>query len=180
MSVIWRSETDFSFPHVGDCVEAARSVFAQLGPGRSEAVYQSAMEVELRARGLHVESHPIVPVLYREHSVGHMVPDLIVERELIVELKAIMRLSNNIRSPEHAQLASYMRRLRKEVGLLINFPATLVCSGIEARVLWQMEETLEDVCSTDDTVALQRACTSGSVKRRLVEERKRPRLTPII
>ena len=96
--------------------EAAIQIMEVLGVGYSEAVYHQALEVELRLRGLKYESKPPLPVLYKGHAVARLEPDLVVEKEMVVELKAYGSRFNG-----RNQLERYLRHGAYKQGLLVNF-----------------------------------------------------------
>lgn len=111
----------------GQIIQAAMRVHSALGPGLLESAYQVCLEHEMRLRGLHVEGQVEFPVEYRGVRVkmGYRA-DYVVERCVIVELKAIARVL-----PVHeAQLLSYLKMSGLQVGLLINFHATHLRDGI--------------------------------------------------
>jgi GxxExxY protein len=88
-----------------------------LGHGFLEGVYRRALVVVLRQKGLSVEAEVSLQVMFRGESVGDFCADLIVERQVLVELKAVKALA-----PEHqAQVINYLKATGLEVGLLINF-----------------------------------------------------------
>ncbi len=89
-----------------------------LGPGHLEKVYENALVHRLRKLGLKVDpQHPIDVFDEDGTPIGHMVVDLRVHPELIVELKAVKALAT-----EHeAQILGYLRAAQLEHGLLINF-----------------------------------------------------------
>ena len=92
-------------------------VYNELGFGFLESVYARAMTVALQASGLHVETEIPIPVWFREHQVGDFRADLVVERCLLLELKAVRVLE-----PAHeAQTLNYLRATELEVALLLNF-----------------------------------------------------------
>ncbi len=98
-------------------IGAYRVVYNTLGFGFAERVYHAAMVVELRRADLRVESEVALPVHYRSHLVGEFYADLVVNDCVIVELKAVKALLDEHR----AQLFSYLKASRFEVGLLMNF-----------------------------------------------------------
>ena len=103
----------------GQIIGAAIEVHSHLGPGFLESVYENALCVELRHRGLAFERQAEIAIVYRDTEVGRHRIDLAVESTVIVELKAIKALV-----PIHfATLGSYLRAYRKRVGLLLNFYA---------------------------------------------------------
>ena len=88
-----------------------------LGPGFLEKVYENALLVELKARGLRaVAQHPI-KVKYKDQIVGEYFADLFVEDEVIIELKTVDR----IEKIHEAQLLNYLKATGIKVGLLVNF-----------------------------------------------------------
>jgi len=88
-----------------------------LGPGFLEKVYENALLVELRIRGLKAESQVPIRVFYKENAVGEYIADILVEEKVIVELKTIEKL-NKI---HEAQLLNYLKATGIQVGLLVNF-----------------------------------------------------------
>jgi GxxExxY protein len=97
---------------------AAMEVYNTLGPGLLESVYHQAMIVELQDRGLNVKSEVPIQVNYKGKNIDcNLRLDLIVEDQVIVELKSVEELL-----PVHyKQLKTYLRLLNKELGWLINF-----------------------------------------------------------
>jgi GxxExxY protein len=92
-------------------------VYNRLGYGFLEKVYERALAIELRERGLRVACQKPVKVCYGVRMVGDYFADLVVEDSVIVELKAAEALH-----PAHeAQLVNYLRATEIEVGLLLNF-----------------------------------------------------------
>jgi GxxExxY protein len=107
-------------------IGAAIEVHRNLGPGFLESVYEEAMVVELGLRALPFERQRPVPVRYKGRDVGEGRIDLVVDKELIVELKAVDALA-----PIHtAQVLSYLKAMRLPLGLLINFNVPILRSGI--------------------------------------------------
>ena len=109
-------------------IGAAIEVHRHLGPGLLESAYQSCLAFELRQRGLRVEEQKPLPVTYKDVKLdcGYRL-DLVVDDEIIVEVKAVETLL-----PIHdAQLLSYLRPAHKKVGLLINFHVPVLKSGLK-------------------------------------------------
>ncbi|HUI27068.1 MAG TPA: GxxExxY protein [Candidatus Kryptonia bacterium] len=104
---------DLTFAIIG----AAMEVHRELGPGFLESIYQAAMEVELRTRQIPFESQKRIAVAYRDVSIGDHVLDLVVQGQVVVELKAVKDLNDQHR----AQVLSYLKASGLPVGLLINF-----------------------------------------------------------
>jgi GxxExxY protein len=112
-------------------IGAAIEVHRVLGPGFLESVYEEALCLELSARGLSFLRQPIVAVEYKGHHVGESRLDVLIENQLIVELKAVESLA-----PIHtAQVLSYLKTTGYELGLLINFNVPMLKQGLRRIVL---------------------------------------------
>ncbi len=97
---------------------AAMEVYNHFGPGLLESVYEKAMIQELTLRGLKVESQVPLTIQYKGTLIGNDLRlDLLVEEELVVELKSV----EEIKDIYYKQLRTYLKLLNKEEGLLINF-----------------------------------------------------------
>jgi GxxExxY protein len=93
-----------------------------------ESVYHKCMEIELKKRGLQVESEVDLPVIYEGEKVidlGFRI-DLLVEAAVIVELKSV----EEVKPVHKKQLLTYLRLAKKDLGLLINFNEVLLKKGI--------------------------------------------------
>ena len=94
-----------------------KRVYADLGYGFLEKVYENSMVHELRQIGLEVEQQQKIAVYYPGVLVGEYYADIVVDGKVIVELKAASKIL-----PQHeAQLLNYLRATQFEVGLLLNF-----------------------------------------------------------
>jgi GxxExxY protein len=111
-----------------EIIGKAIAIHRVLGPGLLESVYEYFLAHELRKGGLRVEQQRPVAVEYQGQVVDlGFRPDLIVNGEVIVEVKTVEKLA-----PVHqAQLLSYLRLARIERGLLINFHAYALRDGIK-------------------------------------------------
>lgn len=98
-------------------IKAFYTVYNSLGYGFLEKVYENAMVIELGRLGLKVVPQAPILVFYDGQSVGEYYADLVVEDEVIVELKATRRLALE----NEAQLLNYLKATIYEVGLLLNF-----------------------------------------------------------
>ncbi len=108
-------------------VGAAIEVHRELGPGFLEPVYQEALEIELRARDIPFESQRRLAIHYKGHLLQkEYIADLVCYDQVIVELKALNRLS----SREEAQILNYLKAAGLKVGMLINF-------GSVGRLQWK-------------------------------------------
>jgi GxxExxY protein len=92
-------------------------VYPQLGYGFLEKVYENAMVIALASLGMKVEPQVEIIVYFQNQMVGEYFADLVVNDAVIVELKAVSRLS----SEHEAQLLNYLRATPYEVGLVLNF-----------------------------------------------------------
>jgi len=106
----------------------------RLGAGFLEAVYENALCVELRREGIYFEQQKPVNVIYREVVVGFYVVDLVVENQLIIELKALSQLNRQ----HEAQVMNYLKATGISVALLLNFGTPKL--GIR-RIVRQYKET---------------------------------------
>jgi len=109
-------------------IGAAIEVHRILGPGLLESAYEQCLCHELALRKLAFRRQESVPVIYKAVRLdcGYVL-DLVVEDQVVVELKAV-----DILLPVHAsQLLTYLRLLDKRVGLLINFRASRLVEGIK-------------------------------------------------
>jgi len=97
---------------------AAMEVYNFFGPGLLESVYEKALVRELQLRGLEVKTQLPVPIVYKDVVVGDELRlDILVENELIVELKSV----EEFKPVYYKQLRTYLKLSNKDVGLLINF-----------------------------------------------------------
>ena len=98
--------------------DLAREIYSQLGPGYSERVYHEAMGVLLREKGVSYESERIIPILFREHVIGHLRADMIINKETILEFKTIKTLND----AAELQGSNYLRLTGLKTAYLINYP----------------------------------------------------------
>ena len=88
-----------------------------LGPGFLEKVYENALLMELKARGLKAAAQFPIKVKYKDQIVGEYFADLLVEDQVIIELKTV----NRIEKIHEVQLLNYLKATGINVGLLVNF-----------------------------------------------------------
>jgi GxxExxY protein len=115
----------------GTIVSSAMRVHSLLGPGLLESAYQACLAHDLRKRGLRVETQVPLPVVFEGEKldIGYRI-DLLVEDLVIVEIKCVEAIH-----PVHqAQLLSYLRLSRRQLGLLINFYVAHLKDGITRMV----------------------------------------------
>jgi GxxExxY protein len=112
---------------VYEVVGAATEVYWQLGRGFLEPIYQEAFEIELSRRNIPFEPKRELTIVYKDQPLEKTyVPDVICFDQIVVELKALERLSG----VEQSQLLNYLKMTRMKVGLLINF-------GSRVRLEWK-------------------------------------------
>ena len=112
---------------IGCCI----AVHRVLGPGLLEGIYARALGLELAAAGIPFQREKAYPVTYRGEVLCQQYLDLVVEDQIVVELKSVEQLI----PVNHAQLLSYMRVAHKRVGLLINFNVVVLKDGLTRKVL---------------------------------------------
>jgi len=106
-------EEELSYKIRGCVFEVSR----ELGSGFAEKVYENALLLELRSKGIECKQQQALTVQYKKEVVGEYVVDILVEDKIILELKAVSKLL-----PVHeAQILNYLKASNKELGLLINF-----------------------------------------------------------
>ena len=110
---------------------AVYDVYKELGPGLLESVYEEALCFELEQRGLTVERQVQVPMKYKGNVLKtELRLDLIVENQVIVELKSVEEMKKVFSK----QLLTYLRLMNKKVGLLVNFKTDDILTSIKRMV----------------------------------------------
>jgi len=111
----------------GKIIKAALEVHNHLGPGLLESAYEECLVYELEKMGLMVERQKSVPLIYKEIRLecGYRI-DVLVEDKVIVELKSV----DEMLPVYEAQILTYLKLAKKEVGLLINFNVKQLKDGI--------------------------------------------------
>ncbi len=112
-------------------IACAIEVHKTLGPGLLEKLYREALLIELGLNGLKARKNVQIPVEYKGNSIGDYFIDLLVEEQVILELKSVERHDPVF----EAQILSYMKLARIKVGLLINFNSKLLKDGIKRFVI---------------------------------------------
>lgn len=100
-------------------IKAIINVHTALGPGFLETIYHNALVLELVQMNLKIEYEKEISVNYKGMNVGKHRIDILVEDEIIIELKAVEQLNKS----HYAQLKSYLKAAGLNIGLLVNFAA---------------------------------------------------------
>ncbi len=101
----------------GKIIKCAINVHKELGPGFLESIYQAALPMELAKEGLKVEREKKIKIFYNGKEIGSHRLDLVVEGQVIIELKTVKEFDDS----HMAQLLSYLKATDLNVGLLLNF-----------------------------------------------------------
>lgn len=108
-------------------IDATIEVHRELGPGYDEILYENALAVELELRGIPFNRQKTIQVFYKGVSVGEGRLDLLLDNELVVELKAVDELNQK----HLAQVISYLKATELPLGLLVNFHVDLLKKGLK-------------------------------------------------
>jgi GxxExxY protein len=95
------------------------SIYQTLGSGYSERIYHNALEVLLRKQFIPYETERIIPIKFDGHVIGNLRADLIIDNNLIVEIKAV---KSPFTSTMKTQIENYCKLTGIEKGVLVNFP----------------------------------------------------------
>jgi GxxExxY protein len=111
-----------------DVVDCCIAVHKQMGPGLLESIYEDCLMKEFELRGIAAKRQVTVPLVYKGHKLSKDFKiDILVEDEIILELKAAEELS-----PIYvAQIISYLKLADKRLGFLVNFNVPLMKQGIQ-------------------------------------------------
>lgn len=109
-----------------EILASAITVHKEMGPGLLESVYELCLLKELQLRGINAENQVLVPLFYKGEQLNKDFRiDILVEKEIVIELKAV-----DILLPVHdAQIISYLKLTNKKLGFLINFNVPLLKEG---------------------------------------------------
>jgi len=116
----------FRFHKMEFIQEAANKVFDTLGAGFTERIYHNSLEVLLRKNNIPFKSEHTIPVMFEGERVGEVRADLILDDNLVVELKSKRTINNN----HITQCSMYMKLTNIKNGIVINFPSN-DCEQIE-------------------------------------------------
>ncbi len=98
-------------------IGASMDVLNVLRPGLDEKLYENALVIELAERGISADSQKSYPVHYKEHFIGKLIPDLIIEDKIVADTK----IAESFNDAHLAQMLGYLAITGMEVGLLVNF-----------------------------------------------------------
>ncbi|MDQ3339724.1 MAG: GxxExxY protein [Myxococcota bacterium] len=116
-----------TFAIIGAAIEVHRT----LGPGYLEKIYDEALAIELRLRGHTVDRQQRIPIEYKGVLLAEHVLDMVVDGEIVLEIKAV----EDIHRVHCAQLHSYLTAGAFELGLLINFNVPVLKDGVKRVIL---------------------------------------------
>lgn len=109
-----------------EILDAAITVHREMGPGLLESVYELCLLKELQLRGIFAENQVLIPLFYKgERLHKDYRIDILVEKEIIIELKA----TEFILPVHEAQIISHLKLTNKKLGFLINFNVPLLKEG---------------------------------------------------
>ena len=107
-------ENDITYCIIG----AIYKVYRALGPGLLESIYEEALTYQLVLDGLKVERQVNIPIIYQGKELADKLKlDILVEDQIIVELKAVKELLD----VHYKQLLTYLKLANLHIGLLVNF-----------------------------------------------------------
>lgn len=98
-------------------IGCAFEVLNELGHGLNEKLYENALCVEFRRRGITFDQQRRFEVLYKGEHIGEFIPDLIAYGKVVVDTKCIERITDH----ERGQMLNYLRITKLPVGLILNF-----------------------------------------------------------
>ncbi len=122
---------DHDYQVTGQIIGCAIEVHKALGPGLKEGSYENALCEALARKNISFDRECSVPVVFHDVRVGKCRPDLIVEKAVVVEVKAVDRLIPLFTS----QVITYLRITHLRVGLILNFNVPRMADGIKRVVL---------------------------------------------
>lgn len=117
------------FERIGkEIIDSCFTVHKEMGPGLLESVYEMCLMKEFELRGINAESQVVIPLRYKGYELSKEFKiDILVEDEIILELKA----AENISHVYVAQIISYLKLTDKRLGYLINFNVPLMKNSVQ-------------------------------------------------
>ncbi len=119
MAEACKDRQEIDDPLTYEIIGAGQKVHRTLGPGFGESVYHKALGKELILREIPFESEPEFEVFYEGYLCGTFKPDLVVDKKVVVELKALAEVT----ARDRMQTISYLKASGLRTGLLLNFGA---------------------------------------------------------
>lgn len=101
----------------GVVIGAAMNIHSELGNGFPEIIYHRSLAIELQERGLSYVRELAMPLYYKDKEVGKRRLDFLVEKTVLVELKAVSEIDET----HYNQVLNYLTAYNIEIGLLLNF-----------------------------------------------------------
>jgi len=101
----------------GSIIGASMEVLRELRPGLDEKLYENALVMELESRGHRVEQQRSFPVLYKRKPVGLLIPDMIVDKKVVVDSKVVTEFNDH----HVSQMLGYLAITELRLALLVNF-----------------------------------------------------------
>jgi GxxExxY protein len=111
---------EVQYPHselTSEIIASAQTVHEDLRPGLDEVLYERALCIEFAERNINFVQQEVYAVKYKSRYIGDLIPDLIVDGRVIVDLKVVETFNDT----HVAQMLGYLNITGLEVGLLINF-----------------------------------------------------------
>lgn len=99
-------------------IQFSKNIFENLDKGYCENIYHNAFKVELQNNDIKFQSELNIPVKYKNFSIGIVRADLVIEKKIVIELKA---MSSSLSEKDVYQLKKYLKLLNIPIGFLINF-----------------------------------------------------------
>lgn len=121
-----------------EVIGAAIEVHRHLGPGFLTSVYEEALVVEMRLRGIPFQRNEPVGVSYKDEPVGGSLVDFIVGKALLLKIKTVEEIS----PLSMAEMISDLKAAGLDLGLILNFKAVTMKDGVK-RVVWTKKGTQE-------------------------------------
>ena len=144
-------------PVTHEIIGAAIEVHRELGPGILESAYEECLCFELAQRGVSVRRQTPLPIRYKGHEIEFgFRPDLIVENQVIVELKSVEKLIK----VHDAQLLTYLRLAGMDRGLIINFNSSPLIDGIRRLALTRSAVTAVSASESTERGIISRGSES--------------------
>ncbi len=113
-----KSEKNYKYSDLTEqIIKEAYHIFNSLGSGFMEKVYENALAIRLKKANLNIETQFPIKIYFENELIGEYIADIVVERKVIIELKAVKKLN----SIHEVQLVNYLKATNMEVGLLLNF-----------------------------------------------------------